>query len=58
VRFCKKIVAEKLTDKHVVRVVRKTALATGLRGDFLKEREGRNSGTFAARRTRHGGRGR
>jgi integrase len=30
----KKVLAERLTDKHVVRLVQKTALAAGLRGDL------------------------
>jgi len=33
----KKVLAERLTDKHVVRLVQKTALAAGLRGDLPEE---------------------
>lgn len=47
----KKVAADRLSDKHVVRLVQKTALTAGLRGD-LPERERR--GKFGAHSLRAG----
>ena len=45
--------AERLTDKHVARLVQKTALAAGIRGDLTEgERRLRLRRPFAARRAR------
>ena len=45
--------AERLTDKHVVRLVKRCALAAGLRGDLTEgERAARLRRPFAARRPR------
>ena len=45
--------SERLTDKHVARLVQKTALAAGIRGDLSEgERKRAFGGPFAARRPR------
>ena len=54
-----KVGAERLTDRHVARLVKRAALAAGVRGDLTEgERERKFSGPFAARRPRLLGRGR
>ena len=54
-----KVGAERLTDRHVARLVKHAALAAGVRGDLTEgERERKFSGRFAARRPRLLGRGR
>jgi integrase len=47
----KKVLAERLTDKHVVRLVQKTALAAGLRSDLP---EGERRGKFGGHSLRAG----
>jgi hypothetical protein len=44
--------SERLTDKHVARLVRKTALAAGIRGDLSEGERKRLWRPFAARRPR------
>ena len=55
----KSVGAERLTDRHVARLVKRTAMAAGVRGDLTEgEREKKVLRAFAARRPRLLGRGR